>query len=308
MGIRTLSSAALAAIIVAAPMAPSFATPTDEPFYAIDWSGDVWELDLANQTESLLYSVPELQSTAAADYSPITGKFYTMSPWSGAGEGTLYTVDPATGSFESAQVTGEAPGDFASLGMAISDDGTIFVCLDGVSLYTLDPETASATWVGGMIPENDETEAVVTALSWNSRTDTMYASVDIDVDVMGGLVGGVYEVNLDTGALTSRSPHPFGVGTNGAADFDANGVLWHTDMASKLVYTVELDGAGSFGNPVSQFVLSDDLGGAEAGFFISDPETDGDLAETGFSFAPFAALGVMTLAGGVALAVRRRRA
>ncbi len=306
MGIRALSTVALASLIVAAPMAPSFATPTNEPFYAIDWSGGVWELDLANQSETLLYTVPELQTTAAADYSPITGKFYTMSPWSGSGEGTLYTVDPATGSFESAPVVGEVPQDFASLGMAIADDGTIFVSLDGVSLYTVDPETAIATWIGDMVPDDDETQAVVSALSWNSRTDTLYASIDIDVDVVGGLVGGVYEVNLDTGALTNRSPNPFGLGTNGAADFDANGVLWHTNWG--VVYTVELDESGNFGNPVSQFEVGDEMDGTEAGFFISQPESDDELADTGFSAVPFAALGALAVAGGVALAVRRRRA
>ena len=293
---------AVAALALAALSTPANAAtlPDNQTFYAFDWFGNFYSIDTETGASTLLAEVPEASESSASDYNPVDGKIYVLAHY-GAPE--LVVFDPATDSREVIQLTGDL--GFNARGMAITEDGTIYACLDDVNLYTLNGVTGESTLIG---PLND---APIASMAWDELNGTLYG-----VDNYDDRLGDIDTATGDWDLVTAGGV--FENGTNGFSDFDSNGVLWFSNWGELFSLTDLTSNTPTFEANIDFADQPDGEDGTESGFIAPDSlfeggaveeptESEENLAATGIALEPIVALGAAAIAGGLVIARMRRR-
>lgn len=221
---------------------------------------------------------------------PGTDWFYYVD-WDGVD--SLDRVNLVTGENEEIGViTVDGTPSSITYSMTIGPDGAAYI-LDYDYLYSVDLETGAATQLSA--PNfYDEYSGYPYAFAYDYTTEKFYVVEDAD--------GAMYELDPATGNKIEMSYNA--VYDVYSMSFDSAGNLWMNGSGNYVSVAALAD----FGDS-SAWVDSSDLTPSvySESIWVSF-EVPSSLGDTGFSVAPLAALGALTVAGGVALAVSRRRA
>lgn len=297
-----------AGILISAASTPAFAVaslelPNDDVLFIVECDNSVNDNQLysVDAVAATVTAVGDGQGAPSEDDScasqgaqlPGTDWFYYVD-WDGGGVDYLNRNNLVTGDVEViGALTVDGVNENNVLSLAIGPDGSAYV-LTYDECYSIDLETGDLTLVS--TPDfYGEYSGYPYGFAYDYVTEKFYVVEDGD--------GALYEFDPESGNKVELD-------YNGDWDvlsmsFDSAGNLWANGFGN-YVATMAL---GDFGDS-DAWVESSDLTpsvDSESIWVSFDPPAE-ELADTGFGVAPLGALGALTVAGGVALAVRRRRA
>jgi LPXTG-motif cell wall-anchored protein len=289
------STATLAALgLVALGAAPASAAelPTTDGLFSL--TEEAFYTTIPTGASSYIADLPdENDGKYGADFDVTTGKAYYFSDTSP--ECSLYSLDPATGISTFVGFVGSDEMDECDA-LNVALDGTLRVADQDGTLLTVD-KTTGATISSVTVTGMDEISFIEQA-----STGVFYA---------GSYDGEIFTLDVATGVVTFVSQPTDYIET---ASFDSADTLWFSGDGVECSQGLS---SLSLADPVGSLAFQGEYAEGEDcisvyAMFITQPAPAPQLAATGstsaVALAPFALLALLSGAGAVLMARRRRAA